>query len=71
MKKFVIKRINREQVGIKILRDYAVVDRERLRGGSWSILGIFEGEMEIIWRGGCCRNECQDRDKSEWKGNGG
>lgn len=47
------------------------VDRERSRGGSWSILGTSEGEMETIWRGGCYRNECQDRDKSEWKGNGG
>lgn len=53
------------------MKDNVAVDRERSRGGSWSILGTSEGEMETIWRGGCCRNECQDRDKSEWKGNGG
>lgn len=53
------------------MKDNVTVDRERSRGGSWSILGTSEGEMETIWRRGCCRNECQDRDKSEWKGNGG
>lgn len=55
---------------LKILGDNMAVNGKRSRGGSWSVLGTSEGEMETIWRGGCCRNECQDRDKSEWKGNG-
>lgn len=53
------------------MRNNVAVGGKRSRGGSWSILGTSEGEMETICWGGCCRNECQDRDKSEWKGNGG
>lgn len=44
---------------------------QRSRGGNWNILGTFEGEMETICGRGCCKEECQDRDKSDGKGNSG
>lgn len=34
-------------------------------------MGTFEGEMETIWGRGCCKEECQDKDKSDGKGNSG
>lgn len=34
-------------------------------------MGTFEREMETIWERGCCKEECQDRDKSGGKGNSG